>query len=491
MTYEMIEVQRMERRPLPTARDVAAVLFRQRRTILATFIGVLVLVAASGIWTRKYEAQMEILVLRQRADAVVTAGADAPAQMSSAVTEEDLNSEVELIRSDDILRKVVVETGLQNKSKSWFGHSDEETAIATAVRQLAKNLDIEPVRKTNVIAVKYQSSDPKLAAAVLNAVSAAYIEKHREVHRPSGEFTFFDQQTDRFRHGLEQAQDQLAAFTQKKGVVSAQLERDLTLQRLADFDANAHQAEASAAETEQTIKSLQSELQAMRPRLTTTVTTGENPQLMEQLKSTLLNLELKRTELLTKYDPTYRLVQEVDKQIADTTAAIATEKNKPPKEETTDQDPTYTLLRSELAKDEADLTGMRARAMAMNVAASEYRADARNLQEEGIRQDNLLQTVKTEQDNYLLYQQKREEARISDALDRRGILNVAVIEQPLTPTLPVRSPLKTAGITLLLATFMSLGAGFVSDYAAPFFRTPDEVVGYLEVPVLASLPKGR
>ena len=47
------------------------------------------------------------------------------------------------------------------------------------------------------------------------------------------------------------------------------------------------------------------------------VRNSDNPQLLEQLKSTLLNLELKRTDLLTKYEPTYRLVQEVDQQIAD------------------------------------------------------------------------------------------------------------------------------------------------------------------------------
>jgi len=37
---------------------------------------------------------------------------------------------------------------------------------------------------------------------------------------------------------------------------------------------------------------------------------------MERMKSKLLELELKRTELLTKFEPTYRPVQEVEEQIA-------------------------------------------------------------------------------------------------------------------------------------------------------------------------------
>lgn len=488
---EMMEFQRYERRPLPTMRDMAAVIFRQRRTILATFVGVFVLVLISGVWTRKYEAHMKILVLRQRTDTMVTASANAPAQDSGAITEEDLNSEVELLRSEDLLRKVVITTGLQNRSGSLFGHQNQEGAIASAVRSMGKDLDVEPIRKTNIIAVKYRASDPQLAATVLNAVATAYIEKHREVHRPSGEFTFFDQQTEQFRHGLAQSQAQLADFTQKNGVVAAQVERDLTLQRLSDFDATAHQAQASAAETAQRIHALQTQLGAMQPRLTTTVRSGENPQLMQQLKSTLLNLELKRTELLTKYDPTYRLVQEVDKEIADTTASIAAEQNHPPKEETTDQDPTYAMLRSELAKAKADLSGLNARAAATGVVANEYRAAARNLEQQGLTQEDLQRTEKTQEENYLLYLRKREEARISDALDQRGILNVALAEQPVAPAFPAQSPVKTAGVTLLLATFMGLGSGFIRDYADPSFRTPDEVAGYLDMPVLAALPKSK
>jgi uncharacterized protein involved in exopolysaccharide biosynthesis len=489
MTNQITELQVFERRPMPTTRDLAGIVFRQRWTILGAFITVILLVLLSGQWVRKYEAHMKILVLRQRMDAVVTPEANAPVQVSPDVTEEDLNSEVELLHSDDLLRRVVASTGLQDKARPLFGPSDQEALVASAVNELGKDLDVEPIRKTNVIAVRYRSKDPQLAAKVLNAVASAYLEKHQEVHRPSGEFTFFDQQTNQFMRGLQQTQSQLAAFTEKNGVVSASLERDLTLQRLADFDANAHQAQASAAETAKRIQSLQAQLAAMHPRITTAIKSSENQYLMQQLKSTLLTLQLKRTELLTKFDPSYRLVQEVDKQIADTQAAIAAEENRPTREETTDQDPTYAMLRSELAKAQEDLSGFNARAAATAVVANGYRNTAERLEEQGIHQEDLQRAAKTQEENYLLYQKKREEARISDALDQRGILNVALAEQPVVPALPAQSPVKTAGLTLLLGFFVSMGSAFVADYASPTFRTPDEVVGYLDMPVLASLPK--
>lgn len=491
MAKEMMEFRGYQRRPLPTARDLVAVLFRQRKVMVAAFIVVVLLVLLSGAWTTKYEAQMKILVLHQRMDAMVTAQPNAPPEVTPQITEEDLNSEVQLLRSDDLLRSVVLATGLQHRVRRRIGHVSQQVAVASAVRSLSRNLRVEPIARTNVIQITYDSSDPRLAATVLEAVESAYIRKHRQVHRPSGEFNFFEQQTDRYHRGLEQAQKQLAEFTRKTGVVSASVERELALQRLSDFNASAHQAQASAIETERRIHSIRAQLAAVQPRLTTEIRTGQNPQLMQQLKSTLLSLQLKRTELLTKFDPTYRLVGEVDQQIAETRKAIASAESRPPQETTTNENPTYQLLRSELAKAQSDFAGLNALATADRSAALHYQSLARNLEQKGIEQQDLRRNAMTQENNYLLYLKKREEARISNALDQRGILNVAVAEQPIVPALPKRSTAETAGLTFLLGMFVSLGAGFATDYASSSFRTPDEVAEYLDVPVLASLPRGR
>ena len=58
------------------------------------------------------------------------------------------------------------------------------------------------------------------------------------------------------------------------------------------------------------------------------ITNADNPQLQEKLKSKLLELELRRTELMTKFQPSYRLVQEVDQQIAQAKTAIEAEELK-------------------------------------------------------------------------------------------------------------------------------------------------------------------
>ena len=491
MRTDDLAIERYTRQPLPTLRDIVAVLFRQCWPMLAAFSLVVIAMAVSGLWVPKYEAQMKIMALRERSDAMVSSSANPPVQFSNdEVSEEDLNSEVELLNSDDLLRKVVLATGLDGQSGSSTDGSSA-LRIATAVRNLASGLKIEPILKTNVISVSYQARDPEMAAKVLKALAAAYMEKHLEVHHPSGEFKFFDQQTEQYKQGLNRAQEKLTDFTKGTGVVSSELERDSALKQADAFDSTARQAQTSLLETEQRVQALRAELHSIKPRMTTVVRNSDNPLLLEQLKSTLLNLQLKRTELLTKFEPTYRLVQEVDQQIADAKSAIIAEENKPIRDESSDQNPDYQWVQAELTKAQADLSGLKARATASGAVAAKYHYEAEHLDQNMVVQQNLLQDAKTQEENYLLYERKREEARISNALDRGGILNVALAEQPVVPAFPKRSPLGLALLTLLLAGTFSLSTAFVLDFMDPTFRTPDELAGYLGTPVLAALPKGE
>jgi capsular polysaccharide biosynthesis protein len=84
---------------------------------------------------------------------------------------------------------------------------------------------------------------------------------------------------------------------------------------------------------------------------------------------------------------------------------------------------------------------------------------------------------------------KREEARIGDALDQGGILNVTIAERPRVPALPARSGLFFGLLGFVLAGTMSTSLAFAADYLDPALRTPDEVTACLGSPVLASLPR--
>lgn len=435
---------------------------------------------------------MKILVRRGRADAPVSSGVNAPLDLTRlAVTEEELNSEVELLRGHDVLRRVVQESGIGGRDWLHFlrMHEGRGERVERAARRLAKGLKVEPVKKTNLIAIGYAADDPQRAARVLQLLEKAYLEKHLNVHRPSGELQFFSQQAEESKRQLEEAKVKLLRFTTDRGVVAAGLQRDLTLQKLSEVDASHRQTNVDLAETAQRVSELERQLQKLPDRTTTQIRTADNPELLKELKSRLLNLELKRTQLLTKFEPGHRLVHEVDEEIAQAKSAIATEGLTPVRDETTDKNTQYEWAKSELQRSQVQLRGLLAREAAVATEEAAFRQMATKFGEDAVTQEDLLGKEKAALENYLLYVKKQEEARMDDALDERGIVNVAMAQEPTAPALPVRSAWMVLELGLIAAGTTATGSAFIADYLNPAFRDPDDVVACLNSPVLASLPR--
>ena len=142
-----------------------------------------------------------------------------------------------------------------------------------------------------------------------------------------------------------------------------------------------------------------------------------------------------------------------------------------------------------MLKEQVELNTLQAHAAGEETLRNRYQEIANRLGEQAIQQDRLVSDLKEAEQQYLLYVNKREEARIGDALDQGGILNVTIAEQPTSPALPQLSPVGFAAVGVLAGIVISLGAAFANDRLNPAFRTPDEVVAYLGSPVLASLPR--
>jgi uncharacterized protein involved in exopolysaccharide biosynthesis len=473
-------------------RELVMVLFRQRRVFVCVSGLVLAIAVLYAFTGTKYQANMKMLVRRGRADAPVSLAESAPLDLTRMeITEEELNSEVELLRDDEVLRRVVEETGVGGRDWFHFLRLNEGRAqrVERAARRLAKKLQVQPVKKTNLIAISYAADDPRFAAKVLQSVANAYLEKHMEVHRPAGQFRFFDQQRGESRLQLEEAKGKLLQFTARHGVVAAAQQRDLTLQKLSEVDASYRQTRIDLAETQQRVWELGNEVAKLPERTTTQVRISDNPELLKSLKASLLDLQLKRTQLLTKFEPSHRLVQEVDQQIVQTEATIASENALPLRDETTDKNVQHEWAKSELQRAQVQLKALQSREAATVTQEVAYRAMARQLGEDAITQDELLSTEKAAQENYLLYVKKQEEARMDDALDERGIVNVAIAEHPVVPALPLSSAWTVLAIGLAAAGAAGTGAAFAADHLDPAFRTPEDVLAYLNSPVLASLPR--
>src|SRR5581483_4918219 len=94
-------------------KSFVTVLCRRKGLVIANFIGLFVSIALITLLTPKqYESHMKVLVKNERIHLVVSPDPRNGAQIPTEVSENDVNSEIELLTSNDILARVVRECTL-------------------------------------------------------------------------------------------------------------------------------------------------------------------------------------------------------------------------------------------------------------------------------------------------------------------------------------------------------------------------------------------
>ncbi len=409
-------------------RDGASALFRRRGMVLFIFVAVVVGTAAvTWILPNKYESRMKILVKNQRVDVAITPEAtSAAAAIDGEVSESEINSEIELLTSRDLLTQVAKETGLGQLGSAmfWKRSMSEPERIEKAANDLAKELMIAPVKKANVISISYSANSPELAAAVLKKLGDLYLEKHLKLHHPTGASDFFKEKADQYETQLHDSEKQLTGFQQDNNLVVLAQQKDLTLQKTAEAKAKLLESEAAVNEATNRIKKIEQQLAVTPKRIVTQSKSLPAQYSAERLNTMMVELQNRRTQLLTKFRPDDRLVREVDAQIRTTREALAKAESQTATEQATD--PLRQTLETEYSRARLEQTGAQARRDTLAAQLRDYENSLQKLEGNTTKHNDLQRQVKEAEDNYQLYAKKREEARIADELDRQKITNVSI-----------------------------------------------------------------
>lgn len=475
-----------------TLRDLAALLFRRKWMVLLLFSLIMAAtVAAALLLPNKYQSRMRILVKNARADVVISPDTNNSASTGSNVTETQINSEIALLNSKDLLEEVARQSGLDKKEGSSLW-SRSAPSIEKSVLQLEKDLTIAPVKKADLIEISYVASSPEAAASVLQTLANLYLEKHLKLHRPPGAYEFFQSQADQYGQQLRESEARLAAFQQQRNVISLEQEKQLNLQKMTDAQSRFLEAGAAVNEAAQRISKLQQQLAAIPARITTQSRSLPNQYSVERLSTMLVELQNQRTKLLTKFQPNDRLVREIEQQIKDTSEALDKATKMTSMEQSSDLNPLRQTLETELAKARLEMAGQQARRddMAKQVAA--YKSVLERLELSTNEHGDLQRQVKETEGNYELYSKKQEESRIADALDQKKISNVSIAESPIAQRLPVQPnrPLLLS-LGLFLAFFVSITGALVAELMRDTIHSPRELEALVGAPVLATIPKEK
>src|SRR3981189_2447908 len=144
-----------------TLRDLAATLFQRPRLVAASFGVVVRAPMLFVVFSPRYESHFKVLLRRGRFDPVVSSEPASAMDFTRAdITEEELNSEVELLRDKDLLKQVVKVAGVFPADPPT---SDRADKTDLAVRNLAQNLDVASIKKSDLIQVSYKDTSPERA----------------------------------------------------------------------------------------------------------------------------------------------------------------------------------------------------------------------------------------------------------------------------------------------------------------------------------------
>src|SRR5262249_23206408 len=193
----------MTNRPLPPATDpelgvhhrpLSLVRALSYLIVLSGIVAVVTFVVVSRI-PPIYKSEATVLI--ESGESGLTRTSDAAADASTSFDEQVIASQVQLIRSRDIARKVAAQLDLQSQPEYKeaivggslftdflvrFGLARNPVDSSVEERILAlyyQRLEVSTVGKSRVIAVAFSSSDANLAADAANAIADAYLDLRR------------------------------------------------------------------------------------------------------------------------------------------------------------------------------------------------------------------------------------------------------------------------------------------------------------------------
>ena len=88
------------------------------------------------------------------------------------------------------------------------------------IRNLLKNVKVDPVMNSNILGISYKDTDPEWAALVVNEVIDFYIQHHFQVYAAVGNSKVYKEPLERSEKLLDEKQKQLVEFKNKNSIAA-------------------------------------------------------------------------------------------------------------------------------------------------------------------------------------------------------------------------------------------------------------------------------
>jgi capsular exopolysaccharide synthesis family protein len=455
--------------------------------------------------TPRYTAETKVLVGAPKSQVV-----DVEQVLNGNVTNETgVKSEVEVLLSRGLAKKVITKLSLLSleefnpalkqkddgffaslNPKNWLPDNiktalgltvsedalneeeKQERVLAVATDIYLNKLKVTPVRGSQVIAVSFESPDPKLAAKIANTHADSYIIGQLEAKFEATEkaSTWLNTQLGDLRAKVANSERAVEIYRSEHGLVhGANKEAGLAGEQLSEINSQLIIAKAQKAEAA-----------ARLAQVTRLLNNGADIETAsEVLSSTLIqNLRGQETELTRKLSEMSVELGAKHPKLISVTAELAELRGK---------------IKAEISKIAAGLRNEMNIASAREASLQGSLSASRSTSSDHGKEEVQLRALEREANsNKLLFEtflNRFKETSSSKGMEEADARVISIAEVPTIPSFPKKNILFI--LILILALGIASALVFLLEALHPGLRTPEEIEEFLGYPAIGLIPKSR
>jgi capsular exopolysaccharide synthesis family protein len=413
---------------VPSLWDYWPILLRYRWMILSAMIVALAVGAVVALSTQPtYEAVGRIVINREDADVAGLKSADANASESADDYMVSMDTQTHVLESDAIAKLVIAKLAL-DANPAFAGKGASPAASSSGAGELREidsrreaglvgkfhhSLQISSIPRTRLLEIRFSSSDPVLAAKVVNAVIDTYIEQNYKTHLEATTRTsdWLTAQLSELQMKVEQSQEKLVQYQKEHGILGIDDKENIVTSKLDELNRQLTSAEGDRMQKESVYR----------------LATSGDPDLLSnldsaspviKLRSQEADLHRQLAEASAKFQPTYPKVVELHDELAAVQADIKVE---------------VARIAEKYQKDYMAALG---REKLLRSSLENQKNEENKLNESAIEYSLLKRDVDSNRQLYEGLLQKLKEAGVMTGLRSSNVRIVDPASAPITPSSP-------------------------------------------------------
>ena len=319
-----------------------AVWRRRRRILLATVaVGALAFLGAQMI-SPTYRSETRLLIETRTPNFSGQGTTANPVETAQPFDELDIVSQVQLLRSVDLIKQVARDMKLYDLKE--FDPDTHPSAITDVLvllglkknpldlppeervlKAFQEKLEVYQVEKSRVIGVEFTSEDPKLAAAIPNAIAKVYLQLQSgaKLDSNSEAARWLEPEIANLREKVQDAEKKVADYRSQSDLFNANGTESFATQQLNDISAELTRVRGEKADAEAKAENVRAALAAGKP--TDVLEVVLNSPVVQRLKETETTTRAQLSDLSTTMLEGHPRLKALRAQLAGVRDQIASE----------------------------------------------------------------------------------------------------------------------------------------------------------------------